>query len=111
MKSRLILYSLVLAAANISQAAYTPLAIQPSSYTADPIVESNATPVLRCVTTATLDQGTNNQASTWNEVGYDLANPTFGLPAPGTVVTALSNANYTFQMPPTYIGNNGILVE
>ena len=111
MKSRLILYSLVLAAANISQAAYTPLAIQPSSYNADPIVESNATPVLICVTTATLDQGTNNQNSTWNEVGYDLANPTFGLPAPGTVVVARDNANYSFQMPPTYIGNNGILVD
>lgn len=110
-KSRLVIYGLVLAAARIGQAAYLPIPIQASSYNADVIVESNATPVLKCVTTASVDQGTNNQASTWYEIGYDPSNPTFGLPAANSVVAARDNANYSFRMPPTYVGNNGILID
>lgn len=99
------------ASASITNAAFNPIPIQTSSYNADLIVESNATPVLRAVTTATLDNGTNNTASTWYEIGYDTANPTFGLPLAGSVVTARDNANYSFQMPPTYAGPNGILID
>ncbi len=111
MKSRLILYGMALAAASIAQAAYNPVPLQTSSYNADGIVESNATPVLKCVTTASVDNGTNNTASTWYEIGYDRSNPTFGLPAAGTIVVARDNANYSFRMPPTYVGNNGILID
>src|SRR5205809_2506433 len=110
MKSRLILYGMALAA-SIAQAAYTPFPILTSSYNADLIIESNATPVLKCVTTASLDSGTNNTASTWYEIGYDTANPTFGLPTAGSIVSARDNANYSFQMPPSYVGNNGILID
>lgn len=104
---------MALASASLSQAAstYTPVAIQPSSYNQDAIVESNATPVLKAVTTASVDSGTANTASTWYEIGYDSANPTFGLPAANTVVTARDNANYTFRMPPSYTANNGILID
>lgn len=105
------LCGMALAFASATQAAYTPIAIQSSSYNADVIVESNATPVLKCVTTASLDGGTNNNASTWYEIGYDASNPTFGLPAANSVVTARDNANYSFRMPPTYAGNNGILID
>ncbi|HTI97935.1 MAG TPA: hypothetical protein VL527_03450 [Dongiaceae bacterium] len=111
MKSRLILCGMALAAASVSQAAFTPLAIQSGSYNADAIVEATATPVLKCVTTATLDAGTNNTASTWYEVGYDTSNPSFGLPAAGQVVQAQDDANHSFKMPPTYVGNNGILID
>jgi hypothetical protein len=111
MKSRLIIYSIALAAVSIAQAAYNPIPITTGSYNADAIVESNATPVLKCVTTASLDSGTNNTASTWYEIGYDPANPTFGLPAANSVVTARDNANYSFRMPPTYVGPNGILID
>src|ERR1039458_8047934 len=86
MKTRLILTGLALAAANLSQAAYSPIAIQSSSYNADVIVESNATPVLTIATTASIDQGTNNYNATLEEVGRDLANPTYGLPHAGTIV-------------------------
>ena len=96
---------------SVANAAYTPIPLQTSSYNADVIVESNATPALRCVTTATLDNGTNNTASTWYEIGYDTANPSFGLPAANSVVVARDNANYSFKMPPTYAGPNGILID
>ena len=112
MKSRLILYALALAAASISQAAtYSPVPIQTGSYNADAIVESNATPALNVVTTATVDNGTNNTANTWFEQGYDTANPGNGLPPANTVFTAQDNANYTFRTPPTYAGPNGILID
>src|ERR1043166_6309417 len=99
--------------ASLSQAAspYLPVPITATSYNQDAIVESNATPRLDVVTTATVDQGTNNGANTWFEVGYDTTHPANGLPAAGTTVVAVSNANYSFQMPPTYVGTNGILID
>jgi len=97
--------------ASVTNAAFTPIPLQTSSYNADIVVESNSSPVLKCVTTATLDNGTNNTASTWYEVGYDTANPSFGLPAANSVVVARDNANYSFRMPPTYAGANGILID
>lgn len=50
----------MLAAASVSRAAFTPIAIENSSYNADVIVESNATPRLTILTTASIDAGTNN---------------------------------------------------
>ena len=111
MKSRLILSGLLLAAASLSNAAYLPIPIQSSSYNADAIIESNATPRLDVVTTATVDNGTNNTANTWFEQGYDTGNPGNGLPPANTVFTAQDNANYTFRTPPTYAGPNGILID
>lgn len=103
---------LALASASSSQAAaYLPVPITATSYNQDAIVESNATPRLDVVTTATVDQGTNNGANTWFEIGYDTANPGNGLPAAGSVITAQDNANYSFRMPPTYVGPNGILID
>lgn len=105
------LFSLTLVGPGISQAAYLPVPITPGSYNQDLIVESNTTPRLDVVTTATVDQGTNNGANTWFEQGYDTANPANGLPPANTVFTAQDNANYTFRTPPTYAGPNGILID
>ena len=49
------------ASASITNAAFNPIPIQTSSYNADLIVECDPG-VLRAVTTATLDNGTNNTA-------------------------------------------------
>jgi hypothetical protein len=111
MKSRLILLGAALAFASVARADFTPIPVTPDSYTADVVVEKTATPSLAVVTTASVDQGTNNGANTWMEAGFDPANPAFGLPAPGTVIVALSNANYSFQMPPSYTAPNGILIN
>jgi hypothetical protein len=104
---------LALAGAGTAQAAssYLPIPITATSYNQDAIVESNATPRLDVVTTATVDQGTNNGANTWFEQGYDTGNPGNGLPPANTVFTAQDNANYTFRTPPTYVGPNGILID
>ncbi|HLH56017.1 MAG TPA: hypothetical protein VKY92_20610, partial [Verrucomicrobiae bacterium] len=92
-------------------AGFLPVPLNQASYTHDMIVESNATPALRVVTTASVDNGIANTANTWMEVGFDPANPNNGLPPAGTVVVAVSNANYSFKMPPTYEGPNGILID
>src|ERR1019366_8034077 len=109
MKSRIILSGMALALASVTQAAFTPVAIQSSSYNADVIVESNATPRLALATTASIDQGTNNYAATLFEVGRDLANPLNGLPAAGSTFVSHDNTNYSFQMAPSYVGPNGLL--
>jgi hypothetical protein len=110
-KSKVAILGLALTFTSASYAAFGPLPITSGSYNADVVVEKSATPVLTVVTTASVDNGTNNTANTWMEVGFDPANPTNGLPAPNTVITAISNPNYTFKMPPTYTGPNGILID
>ena len=111
LKKTLVALSVALFAASAARAVVTPLPITSGSYNADVVVEKTATPVLKVVTTASVDQGTNNGANTWMEAGHDLANPTFGLPAPGTVIAAISNANYSFQFPGDYTQPNGILIN
>lgn len=100
-----------LAGASISQAAYLPIPFSTTNYNADVIVENNATPVLKVVTSASVDNGSNNTANTWFEIGYDLGNPGNGLPAAGTTFTASSNPNYSFKMAPSYTAPNGILID
>ena len=111
LKSALAALCLVLTVTSTARADFNPIPLTLDSYTADVVVEKTATPVLKVVTTASVDQGTNNGANTWMELGFDPANPTFGLPAPGTVIVAISNANYSFQMPPSYTAPNGILIN
>ncbi|MGC3960731.1 MAG: immunoglobulin domain-containing protein [Verrucomicrobiota bacterium] len=88
-----------------------PVSITPGSYNADVVVENTATPQLRIATTATIDQGTNNQASTLFEIGFDTANPANGLPLAGSTFTALDDATHSFKMPPSYTAPNGILIN
>jgi hypothetical protein len=111
MKSRLILCAMMLAAAGVSRAAYTPVPIQSSSYNADVIVESNATPRLDLATSASVDNGTNNTANTWFEIGFDTNNPGNGLPAAGSTFTALDDATHSFTMAPSYAAPNGIAID
>lgn len=101
----------MVALASISQASYTPIALTSSSYNADVIVESNATPTLTVVTSASIDNGTNNYANTLFEEGFDTANPTHGLPPHGSTFTSMDNANFSFQMAPSYTAPNGILID
>jgi hypothetical protein len=111
MKSKLLIYGITLAVASVSQAGYTPIAIQTNSYNADVIVESNARPTLTISTTASVDNGTNNTANTWFETGFDTANPGNGLPAAGSTFTALDDATHSFTMAPSYTAPNGILID
>jgi hypothetical protein len=94
-------------------ASYTPIPLNPSSFNADPVIEASAPTSINDYVNVTPDQGTNRNGNTWYETGYNTniyATPTYsgpltGLPAHGTVFTAVSNATHTFQMPPSYNGN------
>lgn len=111
MKTKLLGLCAALALTGAAHAGFTPIPLTPDSYTADVVVEKTATPVLTVVTTASVDNGTNNTANTWMEAGFDPANPDYGLPAPGTVIVAISNANYSFKMPSSYTAPNGLLIN
>lgn len=102
-------------------AAFVPIPLNPSSFNADPVIEASAPPTLNDYVTVTLDQGTNKNGNTWYEMGYNTnvvaqnptnqySGPLTGLPIHGTTFTAISNANYTFQMAPSYAGNCVIFV-
>jgi hypothetical protein len=101
----------LLACASGSRAAYTPIAIQSSSFNADVVVESNATPTLMVVTSASVDNGTNNTANTWFEMGYDTNNPANGLPVHGSTFSAADAADHSYTMAPSYTAPNGILID
>jgi len=109
--SRFVLLGLSLALAGMARAAFDPIPLTPDSFTADVIVENTATPVLKVVTTASVDQGTNNGAASWMEQGFDRNNPTWGLPVAGSTFVAQDNASYSFQMAPDYTAPNGILID
>ncbi len=105
------LCALTLAAAGVARAAYQPVAIDNSSYNADVIVEKTATPYLPILTSASIDQGTNNYNATLFEVGLDTNNPANGVPAHGSTFAAYDNPNYSYKMAPTFVGPNGILMD
>jgi len=71
------------------RAGYAPMALTPSSYNADVIVEKGATPpvVPGGYTTASMDNGTANGGDTWCEMGLFASDPSVGLPAAGTTIT------------------------
>jgi hypothetical protein len=66
--------------------------------------------------TTAINRGDNN---TLFEQGFNLINPSTtpipraqnGLPHPGTIFNALSNATHAFQMPPTYVGPCVVMVN
>jgi len=59
---------------------------------------------------ATVGNGTSEGDYTWFEQGYYAPNGSFGIPAPGTTIISLAQADHSFIMPPTYTGNNDVLV-
>jgi hypothetical protein len=97
-----------------SGANYSPVAV--TGYNYDMIIEA---PLFKAVT-VTMDSGplmvtntTRGANNTFYEQGYDLitaGQAWTGLPVHGTTFTAWSNANYSFTMPSSYIGNNCLFV-
>jgi hypothetical protein len=106
---------LALTLVSLARADYNPVGLTPGSFNADVVVEKTASAPLPAFANATMDAGTNNTGSTFYEMGYanfPLAGAALatGLPHPGTVIAAVSNANYTFQMPSDYAANNAVLI-
>jgi hypothetical protein len=85
-----------------------PVALNPSSYNADSVVEAEVITNMdaRFYTTATMDGGTNNNANTWYEKGWNPFNPNSGLPQAGTVISSTNLPDHHYIMPASYTGPN-----
>jgi hypothetical protein len=95
------------------RAGYSPMALTPSSYNADVIVEKSATPpvVPGGYTTASMDGGTANGGDTWCEMGLFASDPTVGLPAAGTTITDLTFSDHSYTFAPSWKANNAIMLD
>ncbi len=103
MKTRFLAISVALGITSLASASdYTPIAIDPSSFNQDPVIEAAAPKSVAesSIVTHTADGGASKTGNTWYEVGY-MTNST-GLPAHNSTFTT---NNHTFQMAPDYHGN------
>ncbi len=93
---------------------FTP--ILGTGYDADIVVEANApkpwtyTSTL-APTTATMDNGNANTATTWFEQGYYALSNAFGIPPAGTTVINPTATDHRYTMPPDYTVNNSVMVD
>jgi hypothetical protein len=100
-----------------ARAQFAPLPITASSYTFDPIVESNyVNKASDTLVTVTMDSGpTTNTAgefqnNTWFEMGLDLASNIVGLPHAGSLVTNQGEPDHVYQLAPSWTGNNVVFI-
>ncbi|MDB6068653.1 MAG: hypothetical protein JWR26_4861 [Pedosphaera sp.] len=102
-KSKILTLALSLALTGVARAqTYSPVPLTPASFTQSIIVPVSTNFYLCNATSATMDAGTNNTGNTWYEQGYNVANPTTGLPHPGTTFTSLVNYIATNTAPITW---------
>src|SRR5512141_41847 len=85
---------ILLALAGSSQAAFTPIPLDPGSFNQDVVVDRNGpTPLIPGgATTASMDGGIGNGGDTWNEQGYFTQDTAVGLPPAGTTIQAQFDA-------------------
>lgn len=90
--------------------AFSPIAV--SGYNEDMVVEAAAPQpaVLSGYTSATMDAGLANTGNTWYEEGYAAGAPGTGLPPAGSWMTNLSAPDHVYELPPSYLANNAILL-
>src|SRR5262245_28274399 len=85
------LFALVLTAtwAVSLRADFVPVALTSTSYNQDMVVERTApAPIIPGgYTTASMDSGIGNSATSWYEQGYNSVAPATGLPSAGTTFT------------------------
>jgi len=61
--------------------------------------------------TATVGDGLTEGDYTWFEQGFYAANPSMGLPAPGTTIVSVSQADHSYTLPSSYTANDAVLVS
>lgn len=110
MKKRIVIL-LGAALVTVAYADYNPIPLTPGSFTADVVVEKTAPPPLNNLVTATMDGGTNNNANTWYEQGFNTNMPSTGIPPAGAVFTAQGSATHQFRMPASYAANNALFIN
>lgn len=101
----------IMAVSGLSGGTFSPIAV--TGYNEDIVVEAAAGKPgpLTGVTTATMDDGTNNINSTYFEAGYVRPAPACGLPHAGSIFTNVSAADHLYQMAPSYTAPNAVLVD
>jgi hypothetical protein len=92
-------------------AQFEPILLTTNSYNHDVVIEKTAGPPVVCVTTASMEQGTNNLGFTWFERGYLPEWPATGLPEAGSVLVSDWSQDFQYQMPPSYKTNNAFLID
>src|SRR5262245_25706563 len=112
-ESRLLTLLLTVIWAAPLRADFVPVTLTGTSYNQDLVVEKTApAPVLSGgYTTASMDSGIGNSATSWYEQGYNSASPATGLPPAGATFTHQSAANHRYTMAPSYAANNAILLD
>lgn len=92
-------------------AGYTPIPLTPGSFNFDIVVEAGYSGIpASLATTVTVDAGPANTGNTWYERGCNVGSPTTGLPHPNALVTNQFQIDHVFQMAPTFVGNNCLLI-
>lgn len=101
----------IMAVSGSTGGTFSPIAV--AGYNKDIVVEASAGKpgALTGVTTATMDTGTNNSATTWYETGYLISAPSTGLPHAGSTITNLSAPDHRYTLAPSYLMNNAILIS
>src|SRR5688572_22745856 len=92
-----------------ARADFSPIPLAPSSFNNDPVVEIGAPLPINASVTASVDAGTNKNGATLYERGYNLTNPTTGIPVAGSLATNVAG-DHIFLMPPDYHVNCAIMV-
>jgi len=112
-RPQLLLLASVLLGAGLSRAGFVPIPLTSGSYNQDMVVEATApAPVIAGgYTTASMDNGIANTATSWYEKGYDIAAPTSGLPPAGSTFTSQSSSTHQYTMAPSYRSNNAVLLD
>jgi predicted alpha-1,6-mannanase (GH76 family) len=108
-----IILFVALGIASPAQAGFSPIPLTSGSFNQDIVVESTApAPVVAGgYTTASMDNGVGNTATSWYELGYNTASPTTGLPHAGATFNSQSLANHQYTMAPSYTANNALMLD
>lgn len=111
--SRLLALWLIAALTDVARGDFAPVILTSASFNQDMVVEKSAPPptVAGGYTTASMDAGTGNSATSWYEQGYDAAAPATGLPRAGSTFTHQNAPDHQFTMAASYRSNNAVLLD
>ena len=115
MKSRFLSILLTCACASLARADFNPVALTPSSYTFDIVVEATTVEALPYCINVTVGNGLSLGDNTYYEQGLvaraGQVGGNSGVPVHNTTFNSINNANLAFLMPPDYTTNNDLMID